>query len=278
MSRILKTMVGDTEVIALTDGTLEFDKSLFPTVDRGELDEALTEAGQATPNGSVNAYVVRAGDTVTLVDSGPRDLFGPTLGFLPRALAEAAIKPEDITQIILTHMHPDHIAGTIDAAGNAVFKNATLRVNADDYAFWMDESIRAQAPENRQGFFDVAKAAAAAYSDRLSMFEGAADLGGSLHALPLPGHTPGHSGFRISSGDAQMILLGDIVHCQDLQLAHPDWGIAFDVDGDQAAAARKKLLDTLATDHILCSGSHFNRPAIGHIVKQGDGFAFHARD
>ncbi len=269
--------VGDIEVTAIGDGYFELDTALIPRATPEEVAaiqrrEFLPE-GQ-TIRGAVNAYLVNTGDSLTLVDAGARDYFGPTVGKLLPTLAAAGVTPDMVDRIVLTHMHPDHIGGVMDTGGNAVFANATLHAHSADHAFWLDDAIRAQAPEGGTMFWDVAMASAKPYDDRTELFDFGADLGGGISTFDMAGHTPGHTGIRISSGNDQMLILGDIVHAAPLQLAHPDWSIAFDVDQEAAAAARMRALDMVAADRLLIAGMHIPFPGVGHIERAGEGFGF----
>lgn len=95
-----------------------------------------------------------------------------------------------------------------------------------------------------------------------------------ITAVALPGHTPGHTGFRLASGDRKLLIWGAIVHAQALQFARPDWAIAFDVDPDAAVTTRKRLLDMVATDRIAIAGAHLVFPGTGHVARSGDADAF----
>jgi len=90
--------------------------------------------------------------------------------------------------------------------------------------------------------------------------------------LPAPGHTPGHTVFVIHSGDASLLVLSDTAQHPAIFARHPDWQAAFDVDGDQAVATRKKLFDRAAADRMLVTGYHFPFPACGHLIKTASGY------
>lgn len=207
-----------------------------------------------------------------LVDAGPRDLFGPTCGKLPEGLAEAGIAADQITHVMLTHLHPDHIAGAISPDGNAIFQNATLLVNEDEHAFWCrDETF---GDDNMDQWQQVAKSVMAAFGERVDTFSANADLGKGVSSVALPGHTPGHSGFRVDDGSENLTMVCDIFHAPDLQLADPEIAIAFDVDADTARATRKKVLDMIATDKLNFTGGHMMSPKFAHLQRAGKGYKF----
>ncbi len=270
MSRTATRKIGTAEVTILTDGGINFPAEYFPQTDEAHLQGLLSDAGESAIETNFNAVLIRNGGRVILVDAGPRDLFGPTCGFLPEALAEAGVAPEMVDTLFATHLHPDHIAGMITVEGVAVFPNATLHVPAAEREFWGDESNTTGDPLVDWG--QLARAVLAAYADRLEEVAADGEVAPGLATFALPGHTPGHSGWRLSSGDAQLLHVGDIIHAPALQAADPNVGIAFDMDMETARATRKRLLDELAADRVLFTGGHFLHPAFHQVERQGQGY------
>jgi len=270
MSRTATRTIGTAEATILTDGGISFPPDYFPGTDAGHIDDLLKDAGKSEIETNFNAVLIRTGGRVILADAGPRDLFGPTCGFLPEALKEAGVAPEDVDTLFATHLHPDHIAGMITPEGQAVFPNATLVVPEAERAFWSDESKTTGDPLADWG--QLARAVLAAYGDRLTLIGAADEIAPGLTPIMLPGHTPGHSGWRLASGDAQLLHVGDIIHAPALQAADPDIGIAFDLDMDTARKTRKRLLDVLASDGALFTGGHFLHPAFHQVERKGQGY------
>lgn len=272
MSLTQSISIGEHEIIAITDGEFQFGPELFPGTDESRITELLSQAGADTIQTNFNAFIIKSPGRIMLVDAGPRDLFGPTCGKLPEGLAEAGVATDQITHVMLTHLHPDHIAGVISADGNAVFDNAALLVNDDEHAFWCrDETF---GDENMDQWQQVAKSVMAAYGDRVETFSANADLGMGVSSVALPGHTPGHSGFRVDDGSENLTMVCDIFHAPDLQIADPEIAIAFDVDADTARATRKKVLDMIATDKLNFTGGHMMTPKFAHLQRAGKGYKF----
>lgn len=270
MSRITKTTVGEIEVISLTDGDFIFGNEMFPNTDDAEIATLLAGDQREAVETNFNAFLVKNKDQTVLVDAGPRDLFGETCGFLPDALTEAEVAPADVTHLFFTHLHPDHIAGAITPEGVAVFPNAQVFVPELDHKFWTDASLFTD--EAGQQWHQLAMAVMNAYAGRVELINGEAEIAGGVTMLPLPGHTPGHAGFRVDDGNHSFAQVGDVVHAQSLQLANPEISVIFDVDMDVARATRKRALDMVATDGLLFSGGHIMRPTIMRLERYGSGY------
>lgn len=270
MSLTQSISIGQHEIIAITDGEFQFGPELFPDTDEARIADLLSQANADTIQTNFNAFVIKSPGRIMLVDAGPRDLFGPSCGKLPAGLAEAGVTAEQITHILLTHLHPDHIAGTISAAGDAVFNNAALLINEDEHAFWSrDEAFGDETMDHWQ---QLGKTVLSAYGERVETFGANADLGNGVSSVNLPGHTPGHSGFRVDEGSENLTMVCDIVHAPDLQIADPEIAITFDLDADTARATRKKMLDMIATDNLIFTGGHMMSPKFSSLQRLGKGY------
>src|SRR5690606_15761635 len=161
--------------------------------------------------------VVNTGSEVILFDTGP-DAGGMTAG-----LAAAGYAPEDITHVVLTHMHGDHIGGLTDEAGNITFANAAYTTGQTEYDHW--------AAQANEGFDTKVRPLA----DRMSFIGGGTSVTSGITGIDAPGHTPGHMAYMLDSGDKQMLLIADTANHYVWSLAYPDWEVSF--DADKAAAA-----------------------------------------
>ena len=266
---VSRRKVGEAEVIAFLDGRITLPTSLFSGASAEEL--AKLVEGEAV-NGFINAYAVRSGDALAMIDAGGGGLVGPTAGKLAGRLKEAGVEPDQITTFYATHLHPDHIGGLV--GDNALqLPNAQMVVHEQERAFWTNDEIMAQAGDANAAFFQAARAALEAFGDRVTAFTGA-QVPGPLSAMELFGHTPGHTGYVVSDGGESLLVWGDIIHAPAVQFPMPSVTIAFDTDATAAEATRKRVLDMVVTDRMPVAGMHLVFPGTGQVVKAGEGYAF----
>ena len=267
--------IGDMIVTALNDGMFEGSFAMLANFETGTAEQMHRERFRAIPPKlAVNSFLIQTADRTMLVDSGCGTVFGPDLGNLAGNLAALGIKPGDVDTLLCTHLHPDHVGGLVDKAGKAVFPHAELVVHAADHAFWGDDATLAHATTDQdKGFIALARSTIAAYADRTKLVTKGEALSG-ISVVSEPGHTPGHSGWLLSSGGASLLIWGDIVHMPGIQFARPDAGMGFDVDGAQAIATRQRIMDMAAADRLLVAGMHLDFPCFGHVARASEGYAF----
>ena len=156
MSDLQELTIGSTRIVALRDGELSLPKEILLNVDDDTSTKISYENNKLTLN-NVNAYLIFKDDKTLLVDAGCRDLFGPSCGFVHDEIAKANVKPEDITDIFFTHLHPDHVAGAIDKDGKAMFPNAAVKVLEDELNFWSKDDFE-DVEINGKNFADLKSA------------------------------------------------------------------------------------------------------------------------
>lgn len=267
--------VGSLTVTAISDGFLPIAHEVLQGIEKTDFDDALAAArlsGPAHPTG-VNAFLIEDGTRTVLIDAGTGTAFGPTLGHLGEHLQAIGADPASIDHIVATHLHPDHIGGAF-VDGTNPFPQAELVVSDADLNFWTSEDIKAQAPDEAKGFFDLAMGAVASFGDRLRPVSGEAAIAPGLTAVPLPGHTPGHMGVMIESDGDRLLIWGDIIHVGAVQFARPEVTIAFDTDQELAAATRKTTLEMAVADDLKIAGAHIGFPGIGYVTKSGTGYGW----
>ena len=264
--------VGDLLLTTLTDGYLDVGLDIFRTVSEAEVKALLAEGRQPDPPRiSVNVFMIRSGGRTALVDTGSSDRMGPTCGWLPRSLAAAGVRPEEVDTVLLTHMHPDHSAGLLTPDGTAQFPNAEVVVGEADHRLWHDDVAMANAdPRRRTRYFEWGRAQVAPYRDRLRWADGEVFPG--VTALPIPGHTPGHTGYLVASGGESALIWGDVVHVPGVQVPRPDAALVFDWEPDRAVESRRRVFDMAATDGILIAGMHVHFPGFAYMTRDGSGY------
>lgn len=274
-------MLGDFEVALMADGGMMAPPSfVLPTAEDVELQAILRqrflpEAGPIPL--PVNALLVRTPDKTVLVDTGGGPAYSPAAGRLHKHLANLGVTPEEIDLVLITHLHPDHFGGALDEHGAPAFPNAEYLVSEPERAFWAGEPDFSESltPEQmRGGMVAGAKATLAALDERLRAIQPNEEITTGVRAVDAAGHTPGHVGVHLASGEAELLFWTDLVHMAPLQLARPDWQVAFDVDPNAAAATRKRILDQVATDRLLVAGSHVPFPALAHVARHGSGYVW----
>jgi glyoxylase-like metal-dependent hydrolase (beta-lactamase superfamily II) len=263
--------VGDMIVTSLSDGY--FDIPLAHILTNLTLEDAEAALRRAcrptTPRLEVNAYLVRRpGQAPILVDAGAGGGLGATAGKLAAALAGIGIDPADIGTILLTHLHGDHIGGLVDAQGQPVFPNAGIALHEAEAAFWLQGTPGAGADQQS---VDLARRAVAPYRDRMQLIE-AGDVMPGIGAVFLPGHTPGHTGYRIGENDACVLIWGDLVNQPVVQCAFPEAGFFSDADDALAVRTRKDMLAKAADENLLVAGMHIEFPGFARVVRDGAGY------
>lgn len=211
---------------------------------------------------------------LVLFDTGTGGQLGATAGSIPANLRAAGLAPEQVTLIVMTHFHADHISGLTDAEGRPAFPNAEVVVPEPEWAFWTDEGQASRAPEAMRGAFAAVRRRFTPYQAKLRRIAPGAEVVPGIRSIATHGHTPGHTSYLIADGNDQVMVLGDITNRPELNLAHPGWHLVFDMDAEVAEATRRRVFDQVATDRLRCIGYHFPFPANGYVVKEGEGYRF----
>ncbi len=270
--------VGDFKVTALLDGYFEMPTNFIQGYDEKAAMESTKQSYRRFTTGSisvpVNAYVIDTGKEKLLLGGGTPTFMGATLGQLPANMAAAGINPDDITNILLTHTHPDHVAALGKQDGSKGFKNAALMLSEAEWNFIHDDAIRSATPKDFQGAIDYARSALAPYKDSREMFAGEKELFSGIMSSPLPGHTPGHTGYELHSKGEKLFFWGDVVHFSTLQFANPDWKVVFDADAEMARKSRRAIFERAATQKMAIAGAHVDFPGIGYVEKSGDAYRY----
>jgi len=273
-----RMMLGDFEVTALNDGTVDLpmDK-LLTGAKPGQVLRALQHAYLGTPlETSVNGYLINTGAKLVRVDTGAASLFGPTLGKLLGHLKAAGYQPEQVDEIYITHLHGDHVGGLL-SEGKAAFPNAVVRIDQREADYWLSESNMAKAPEAAQGGFKGAMMSIKPYQEagRFKPFEGSpqgVELVPGVRAVSTYGHTPGHNVYVAESKGQKLAIWGDLMHVAAVQFPDPSVTIQFDSDSKAARPQREKAYADAAKNGYYVGVAHVAFPGIGRLRADGKGY------
>ena len=272
---IHRMKLGNFEVTTILDGYLEIDPRLLnapPEMVTRLLAAADLPYGPIrTP---VNTFLINTGEKLVLLDAGGAKLVGPGTGRLTQGLAAAGVEPSQIDEVYITHCHGDHLHGTVNADGTALFPNAILRIAQQDVDYWLSPEVEEAAPAAQKGRFVPAKRAKAAYGDRLKPFKQGEELTAGITSVSAVGHTPGHTCYMVTSGTARMLAIGDMIHVAPVQFEQPEVTIAFDWEQLKASATRISVFDMAAKENILIAAVHLPFPGLGTLRKEGSSFAY----
>jgi glyoxylase-like metal-dependent hydrolase (beta-lactamase superfamily II) len=272
-----RMMLGDFEVTVLSDGTLPLPvDQLLTNTTPAKLQKALARSFQAAPiETSVNAFLINTGAKLVLVDAGTGKLFGPTLGQLLSNLKAAGYQPEQVDDIVITHMHPDHVGGLM-AGEQRAFPNAVVHADQQDADFWLSSANLEKAPATMQDFFKGAQASLGPYvqAGKLQTFNGDTEIVPGVRARAARGHTPGHAIYVVESKGQKLVLWGDLLHVAAVQFADPSVTIRFDVDAKAAMAQRKRAFAEAAKEGYWIGSAHLAFPGLGHLRAEGPGYVF----
>lgn len=277
----LRRKIGDVEVVSLLDGEVAFPVLEFAKFFDGASPEAIAPLNDKArmPAGGfpllVSAFLVRSGDRLILIDTGAADKFQPPhFGKVPAAIKAAGYQLSDVDTVLVTHMHGDHVGGLVDGAGNALYPNAELVMSDVEHRFWTDDSNAARVAEVQKPFFALSKAVLAPYAKQIRLFSGTAEVAPGIVPVPLPGHTPGHTGFLINSGPGQLLVWGDALHVAAWQFDRPEWRMAFDIDAEAGVATRLRVLDMASAERLLVGGMHLPFPSFAHVAREGSAYRY----
>lgn len=278
-SDALNFNVGEFAATALHDGDLEFpnDNKVFG-VGRtpAEIAALLSSAGQPTDNLqlSIQPLLIRTAERVMLFDTGAGANFGPSAGRLLQSMIETGFAPVTVTDIFISHSHGDHVGGLVNASGQLNFPNAVIHISEPEWAYLKGMTAEAAA---KAGISQHAALIAAVTPKIATFAPDAAVVPGVVKAVAIRGHTPGHSGYLVTSRKLSLLYLGDAVHHYVVSLRKPGWTNGFDGDAAIAQASRSNLLADLARTGQLVYAVHFPFPGLGNVQRKGDGYSWVAK-
>lgn len=260
--------IGTLDAVALKDGDIDAPnngKTFAIGQPADQVAALLKAAGQPIDvlHLSIQPLLVRADARILLFDTGAADASFARAGRLPASLLAAGVDPSQVTDIFISHQHPDHVGGLINHEGALAFPNAAIHLSAPEW-----DSLKSDKS---------AAALVKAIAPKVATFKpGAEILPGLVTAVEVDGHTPGHSAYQIASGDQRLLYIGDSAHHFVISVQRPEWTVAYDQNAPLAQTSRRALLQRAATENLRVYAVHFPFPGLGHIKAQGDSFVWEA--
>lgn len=275
-SRIIE--LGGTQLMLLSDGYMQLPLS-FVLPDSIDSDEraALLNEYQLDSEALIspcNITLWKTAERTILFDTGGGTLFMPTLGNLVDALSLAGVEPSDVTDVVFTHAHPDHLWGMIDDFDELVFPDANYYMNSIEWDYWRADDTLANTPEARQSFVVGAQNRLPYLEDRIQLFNWGDEVLPGLEALDTHGHTPGHTSFAVHQGSQSVVVLGDALTNPVFSFRKPGWPSGSDQNPQEGITTRLSLLDRTTTDNMPVVGFHLPDSGYGHVERQGDAYRF----
>lgn len=274
--------IGEIEALSISDGwggAPDPTSMMMPEDQRPAMKEALKNAYQPADTFpfNFNVLVLRTGNEIILFDGGNGAGGMGHSGLLEYRLAEAGLLADNVTAVFLSHAHPDHIGGLVHD-GKPFYPNAKVVISNKEHEFWTgknpDLSGMGVPEEMKTGMTKGAQSALEVLAGQLEMIEPGKQMFGCVTPQEAYGHTPGHLTYLIESGDDKLYHIVDLAHNPVLMFADPNWAIAFDTNRKQAIASRKRIFAELAAQRTRVYGYHLPFPALGHIARNGDSFAW----
>jgi glyoxylase-like metal-dependent hydrolase (beta-lactamase superfamily II) len=276
VSGFYRYKVGSYECTQATDGLAQFPmpEGFIKNASKDDISKALEAAYLPGDKMTVpfNPMAINTGSKLIVIDTGYSDKGPKSAGQFHSNLAAAGIDPKTVDIVIISHFHPDHINGLLDAAGTSAFPNAEIKVPSVESAFWMDDGNMAKAQGGLAGAFKNVRRVMAPVAKQITKYEWNKEVASGITAIATPGHTPGHTSFVVASGNSKLLVQSDVTNNPILFLRHPGWHVAYDMDGAKAEETRRKFYDMAATEKMLIAGFHFPFPSLGHVEKDGTGY------
>ncbi|MET3537527.1 MBL fold metallo-hydrolase [Chryseobacterium limigenitum] len=283
LSGFKKIKLGELDLFILTDGFIH-EKNLESFAPRGNISELKTILkdnfrSDEYVDMAMNVLLVKAKNKLILLDAGMGIFSDERTGFLVKSLQKAGFSPKDITDIFLSHAHPDHIGGVVDKQNKLVFPNANIFISKVEHDFWMQATIKdfsnsilKTVPDVLNQIIPGIQKVLKIIQPKLKFYDLNSSLYDNFNFQLAPGHTPGLTAITISSGNEKLIYIADLIHSDIILFPHPDWGYFGDTDLDIAIASRKKLLQQLAETKTRAFAYHLPWPGLGFTKKWGNAF------
>ena len=268
---------GHTKITTVSDGSITLPASLtFDTMPKNELDLIINEFSLSQDQlvRECNVTLVETEDRKILFDVGAGIYFLEGMGAILDSLDEQGLAPEDITDVIFTHAHPDHIWGVLDDFDDLLFPEAMYHIGRVEWDYWWNPETVNEVDESRVQTAVGAKTRFEALQDQIEFFDDGDEPIPGVLALMTPGHTPGHMSFEIANGSQSALIVGDALNNHHVAFKRPNWLSGLDQDPEMAALTRQNLLNRSSSEDMLLIGFHLPKSGIGRVVQSGKEYSF----
>ena len=271
--------LGDNTIQVISDGVMHLPVSMIlpeELINPTERDDFLKShnLGPERLSQDCNITLLQQKDKTIIFDVGAGPNFMPTTGKLYEELGARGIDPLDVTDVVFTHAHPDHLWGLMDDFDEPLFANAQYHLNKKEWEYWLDDNTLNSTPDDRKAFVVGAQNRLPLLKDTLTLFDYGQEILPNVEAVDTAGHTPGHTSFAIHGGTESLMLLGDALTNQFIAFEQPKWRLAMDQNQELAISNRLRLLDRMATDKQRIIGFHLPHPGTGMVERNGSAYRY----
>lgn len=276
--RTLILPFGEGELRSLRDGNLTLPVSFIvpDSVDASERDDFLAshQLGPDTLTPDCNLTLWKTPERTILFDAGAGTQFDAGGGLLAESLAAAGTDPSEITDVVFTHAHPDHLWGILDDFDDIAFPDAQFHMPEIEWEYWVASDTLNKTPDARKSFVVGAQNRLSRIEGQIALFRWGDEVLPGVEAVDTHGHTPGHTSFMLHAGSHSMMVVGDALSNAAISFERPMWPSGSDQDRDAGIQTRRALLDRLAADKSMLLGYHLPSPGVGYVDRAGDAFKF----
>ena len=265
------------QIDSVSDGHLQLPTSfLFGSLPKETYEPVLKayKISMETQKRDCNLTLLRDGKRTILFDVGSGPNFMPTAGKIADALDHLGVSMEDVTDVVFTHAHPDHLWGVLDEFEEPLFPNAKYMISEKEWAYWTDPKTITNIEESRKSFAAGAKRLLSTIEKDMKFFKYGEEILPNIASIDTSGHTPGHTSFEVKMGSENLVIVGDAISNHHMSFEKPAVSSGSDQDKDQGVKSRKSLLDKLAHEKSKLIGFHLPSPGIGFAEKKGNAYRF----
>ncbi|HWW49470.1 MAG TPA: MBL fold metallo-hydrolase [Xanthobacteraceae bacterium] len=274
--------VGQIIVTVVSDGanTFPLQEGFVVNTPVENVRKALTDAFRPadTMTISFGPLAIKTGGKLVVVDTGMGEgAFASSEGAVGQFntnFAAAGFDPKDVSTVVISHFHGDHINGLLRADGSPAFPNAEILVPEVEWKFFMsdEEMARANTERMKTVFGNARRVFDQGLKRKITPYAWDKEVVPGLQSISAPGHTPGHTSFVLSSGSDKVFIQSDVTNDPDLFVRNPGWHAGFDQDPELAEKTRRRVYEMLVSERMKVQGFHYPFPGVGHIEKDGAGY------